>query len=87
MEKLCILKFGCTFSNYYQIINSCQNKYKIVRDLGEADWCIFPFCSCTEEHIKLTENQLRDFFTYRKPTCKLIVTGCISYVKEKKRNF
>lgn len=87
MEKLCILKTSCRRANNYKILNSCRDKYQIVRNLKEADWIIFPFCSCTDINIELAEQELQDILNCKKETCKLIVTGCITYVKEYKKDF
>lgn len=75
------------FSNYNQILNSCEGKYEIVRNLRDADWCIFPYCSCNEKQIELLKEELNQILKFKKSECKVIVTGCICFVKEEKRKF
>ena len=86
-KKLCILQTSCKKANYYKILNSCRNTYQIVRNLEEADWIIVPFCSCTDINIELMEHELKDIINCKKETCKLIVTGCITYVTDSKKDF
>lgn len=87
VKKICILNRSCMSSNYYRILNSCEGKYQVVRHLGDADWCIFPYCSCTDENIAIMEKELEQCLRYKKKECKVIVTGCIFFVKEEKRKF
>lgn len=86
-EKLCILKTSCRKANYYKMLNSCRDTYQIIRNLEEADWIIVPFCSCTDINIELMEHELKDIINCKKETCKLIVTGCITYVTDSKKDF
>ena len=86
-KNLCILQTSCRKANYYKILNSCRNTYQIVRNLKEADWIIFPFCSCTDIIIEHFEQELENIINCKKETCKLIITGCITYVKESKKDF
>ena len=85
MEKLCILKTSCKAANYYKILNACRDKYQIVRNYQEADWIIFPFCTYTDVNLKFHEQEMEDILNSKKETCKLIVTGCITYAKESKK--
>lgn len=87
MKKICILNRSCMSSNYYRILNSCEGKYQVVRHLRDADWCIFPYCSCTDENIVIMEKELKQCLRHKKKECKVIVTGCIFFVKEEKRKF
>lgn len=87
MKKICILNRSCMASNYYRILNSCEGKYQVVRNLRDADWCIFPYCSCTDENIAIMEKELEQCLRHKKKECKVIVTGCIFFVKEEKRKF
>lgn len=87
METICILNRSCMYSNYYRILNSCNGHYQVVRNLRDADWCIFPYCSCTDENIAVMEKELQTCLNHKKETCRVIVTGCIFYVKEEKRKF
>lgn len=87
MKKLCIIARSCMSSNYYRVINACEGKYQIVRHLRDADWCIFPFCSCNDENITRMEEELKQCLRIKKENTKVILTGCIFFVKESKRRF
>lgn len=87
MKKICILNRTCMYSNYYKIINSCKGKYEVVRNIRDADWCIFPYCSCSDFNIDIIEEELKKSLKMKKENCKVIVTGCIFFVKEEKRKF
>ena len=88
MQKICIINRTCMSSNYYRILNSCEGKYQVVRNLRDADWCIFPYCSCTDKNIAIIEKELERCLSYKRKEFKVIVTGCsIFFVKEEKRKF
>ena len=87
MKKLCIVDSTCTKANYCKILNSCKDKYEIVRNYLDADYIIFPFCNNSDSMIEIMKGNLKAIVKSKKPDAKIIVTGCITYSKDEKKAF